>query len=178
VRPIAPAFVLPLAAALAACGSAAGNGSPAGSELAERNETQKSVPAARALQVTSREGGSVIDQADALTPADETRLRKRAAELSPGERPITVVLLNQLPGSTMERVGWAINKQGRNTDQVLLMVDPSQQRVRVEGQGVTPEQAARIAAAMQGSLSAGQVPEAVESGLLAARSTFGEDGRL
>ena len=156
-------MVPPIAAMLASCGFVPNGEADAGERDAMESTSSTTVRVVKA----ERSSGTVIDQADVLTEEEATQLSQRAAELSGERRSLMVVVLRQLPRTSMEQVGWAVNRQGKMSNRVLLLVDPEQRRIRVEGAGVTPAQGAKVAGTMLPFLEAGKVAQAIDVGLSA-----------
>jgi uncharacterized membrane protein YgcG len=141
-----------LAAGLLACGKG-----PAGETLREADSTGAQA-AARVVKVQAK--GRVIDTADVLSPDEEKAI---AARLASG-RLIFVVTIVPSGGDSMERIGWAVSNSAAATKPLLLLIDPKQSSVRIEGE-LAPEAKAAVASAMQPGLRAGKVAEAVGVGL-------------
>ena len=138
----APASLLAaFALALAACGSA-----PPATANAQAGSAPPDFPALT---------GRVVDQANLLSPADEQRLSAASAAVEREVGPqYVVVTVSSLQGRTLEDYGvqlgrtWRIGSRARN-DGVLLIVAPSEHKVRIEvGYGlerrVTDPFAARV----------------------------------
>lgn len=82
--------------------------------------------------------GRVVDQAELLTPEEETALAQRAAALEREVGPqYVVVTVPTLQGYPIEQYGvqlgrhWGIGSKERN-DGVLLIVAPAERKVRIE----------------------------------------------
>ena len=150
--------LLPLLLGLGGCGS----GAPAVAGAA-----------AERMALPNAGEGAIIDQAQVLSSTERTRLAARAGAISRGGRPVTVVVLRQQAGTSLEQIGWAVNRPGSSGRQLLMLVDPEQQSVRVEGAGVTPAQAAAVAGAMQPALGQRQLMTAIEAGLAATAGLAG-----
>jgi uncharacterized membrane protein YgcG len=111
------------------------------------------------------QGGRVADLADALTPPEELALARRLAYQQQADgRSVMVVILEAGRGQSLEQIGWAVGA-GAPPSSFLLLVDPAQRRVRVEGD-LQPDGRAQVAGAMQAELAAGRVAAAVDKGLL------------
>ena len=120
--------------------------------------------------------GRVIDQAEVLPAVSETRLARRLAALeSATTDQVVVVTLDSLNGASIEQVGHALgNRRGVGRadldNGVLLLVVPSEQRVRVEvGLGLegllTDARSAAIVRAMLPQFASAQPHQAIESGI-------------
>ncbi|GLR47409.1 TPM domain-containing protein [Sphingomonas astaxanthinifaciens] len=141
-----------LAAGLLACGKG-----PAGETLREADPTGAQA-APRVVKVQAK--GRVIDTAQVLSPAEEQAIAARIA----GGRSIFVVTLVPAGGDSMERIGWAVSNSSAANRPLLLLVDPRQAAVRIEGE-LAPEKKAAVASAMQADLKAGKAAAAIGRGL-------------
>jgi len=82
--------------------------------------------------------GRVVDQADLLTPAEESELsaKSEALEKATG-RQFVVATVNSLEGRTIEDYGYRLGREWRIGDEkkddgVVLLVAPNERKVRIE----------------------------------------------
>lgn len=133
----------------------------------ERDDASPPVAHAdRQPSAISDQGGRVVDLADALSPAERLALGRRLAyEQQADGRPVMVVILQTDKNQSLEQVGWAVSGTGGANRSFIILVDPEQKRVRLEGD-LQPESKAAVAAAMRNDLAAGRVAAAIERGLV------------
>lgn len=144
------------------CGLAACHQPPAGETLRETDSTFMSD---RVSGSRSQTGSRLLDTVGVLADDDAKAIAARLArgELATG-RPVVVVTLVPQGGNSMEQVGWAISGDTVAKRTLLILVDPKQRVVRVEGQ-LAAEAKAAIASAMQSDLRGNRVAAAINRGL-------------
>lgn len=154
-----PAFsALLLSLGLIGCGQA-----PRGGEAIHETDRTVNGPAFRMVKVQTR--GRVIDTAGALSDLEKKAIGDRLDALR-STRGLAVVVVTVTPsaGDSMERIGWAVDGQGRSKGAgkraMLLLIDPKLATVRIEG-ALSPEQRATIAGAMQPELREGRIGSAI-----------------
>ncbi|MFC7536781.1 TPM domain-containing protein [Sphingomonas sp. GCM10030256] len=155
-------------AATAACDGSAGAG---GSRLIAERDT---VTDGREKKMIVSPG-RIIDQAGALDGVARKALGERLDRLDKQKGvSAAVVLLKPTQGTSLEVVGWAVGGQNPNR-QLLIMIEPETRQVRIEAAGqLSPEQSARVAAAMRADLARGHVRSAIENGISALERSLDE----
>lgn len=146
-----------IAGILAACGQA-----PVPGDIRDADRLSAD-PSIRVVEMKTR--GRVIDSAGVLSNLEEKAIANRIESLR-ATKGLAVVVVTLVPqgGDSMERVGWAVGGGQDGKRPLLLLVDPKQASVRVEGK-LSPEQRAAIAGSMQSELRDGRIGSAIGRGL-------------
>ena len=132
--------------------------------------------------------GRVIDKANVLEPADEQGLASVSEQLEKRTTDqLVIVTLESLNGASIEQVGyalgnvWGVGRKDLNNGVLLLLV-PSEQRVRIEvGVGLegllTDERAANIVRNMLPSFRSGSYAAGINRGATDIATLLQSDGR-